>query len=827
MTRLYLRGIDLGGKMNAVNAVRAPRSLRSPIAFVVPNDNTEIDASLKVTVACLVAAGSITGAEAQQSPLPPVTIDAPVTRPRPPAAKPTPEQIRVRNELRRLARERQKQEQAAPKPAANTAGNQPPDRNPYADPAAPYKADRVASPKFTEPLANTPRTVTVLTKEILEDKNATALKEIGRSTAGVTLGTGEGGSAFGDRFSIRGFDARNDVFIDGVRDPGVSIRENFFTEQIEILRGPASSFAGRGTTGGAINIVTKQATDRDFYNAESTLGTDATRRITIDANQVISPTFSMRVDGMFQKADVAGRDYVFDDRWGGLVATKWTPSDSVKITANYIHTDLDALPDFGVPYNKPALAPWTDTGVPRNTFYGFVNRDFQKTKQDIATINGEFQVNDNVTVSNKLREGRSVLNYIGTLPEQNGNPPPPQGFVNLNPQSRYQVTDVTADQTDATIKFDTGPIRNIAVIGSEISRERVSIDSYTGLASEAIGPSAFTGSGSLLNVSVLNPPNLLPFNGTPTLTGNPTVIPVDTKSVYWLETANYRDFLILNGGIRYDDYDVSATKTGKTVALSSGLVNYNAGIVVKPLPFASVYAAYATSANPVGAEIDGTSSTYGGLNPTATINQIFAPQRNKAYEVGTKWELFDRHFLVTAALFRTETENAREVVPTGLPGAGTIVAGNSSYVQGIDIEAAGKITDRWSVLSGLVLMQSDVTKSVVPTDVGDKLANIAHQSFTTLTKYQLTDNLEIGGQAIYASKIYGGTLLAANQGTVLPEHWRFDAFVEYKINKNWTTKFFVNNIFNKTYYDAFYQSAAPFVLIAPGRAAYWIVQAKL
>jgi catecholate siderophore receptor len=826
MTRLYLRGIDLGGKMNAVNAVRAPRSLRSPIAFVAPNDNIQIETSLKVTVACLVAAGSIAGAEAQESPLPPVTIDAPVTRPRPPAAKPTPEQTRVRNELRRLARERQKQEQAAPKPAANTA-NQPPDRNPYADPAAPYKADRAASPKFTEPLANTPRTVTVLTKEILEDKNATTLKEVGRSTAGVTLGTGEGGNAFGDRFFIRGFDARNDVFIDGVRDPGVSIRENFFTEQVEILKGPASSFAGRGTTGGAINIVTKQATDRNFYNAESTLGTDATRRITIDANQVITPTLSMRVDGMFQNADVAGRDYVFDDRWGGLVAAKWTPSGSVKITANYIHTDLHALPDFGVPYNKPALAPWTDTGVSRNTFYGFVNRDFQKTKQDIATINGEFQINDNVTVSNKLREGRSVLNYVGTLPEQNGNPPPPQGFVNLNPQSRYQVTDVTADQTDATIKFDTGPIRNTAVIGSEISRERVSIDSYTGLASEAVGAGAFTGSGALLNVSVFNPPNLLPFNGTPRLTGNPTVVPVDTKSLYLIETANYRDFLILNGGIRYDDYDVSATKAGKTVALSSGLVNYNAGIVVKPLPFASVYAAYATSANPVGAEIDGTSTTYGGLNPTATVNQIFAPQRNKAYEVGTKWELFDRHLLATAALFRTETENARETVPAGRPGAGTIVAGASSYVQGIDLEVAGKITDRWSVFGGLVLMESEVTKSVVPTNVGDKLANVAHQSFTTLTKYQFTDNLEIGGQAIYASKIYGGTLLAANQGTVLPEHWRFDAFVEYKIDKNWSTKVAVNNIFNKTYYDAFYQSAAPFVLIAPGRAAYWIVQAKL
>ena len=820
--------------MNAVNAAREPRSLRLPIVFVGPNNNSESDAPLKITMACLVAAGSIGGAEAQESPLPPVTIDAPVTRPRPPAAKPTPEQIRVRNELRRLARERQ-QQQAAPKPAATPAANLPPDRNPYTDPSAPYKADQLASPKFTEPLANTPKSVTVLTKEILEDQNATALKEIGRSTAGVTLGTGEGGSAFGDRFFIRGYDARNDIFVDGVRDPAVSIRENFFTEQIEILRGPSSTIGGQGTTGGAINIVTKQATDRNFYDAESTIGTDGTRRVTIDANQVISPTFSVRVDGMFQDAAVAGRDYVFDDRWGGLLAAKWTPSDNIKITASYIHTDLNALPDFGVPYNKLALAPWTDTGVPRNTYYGLVNRDFQKTKQDIGTLGAEFQINDQLSISSKFREGQSILNYIGTLPEATN--PYQQGVINLNPQSRYQVTNVTADQTDMTYKFDTGPVKNTTVLGAEFALNRVRIDSYTGLASETLGTSPFTGAGTIPNVSVFNPPNLIPFTASPTLTGNPTTVPLQTNSVYMLQTANYRDFVILNGGVRYDDYNVSASKAGSEIGLVSQLVNYNAGIVIKPLPFASIYAAYATSANPVAAEIDGTSATYGGLNPTSTINQIFGPQRNKAYEVGTKWELFDKHLLATAALFRTETENAREVVPsaTSTPGGvplpanlvpGAIFAGNSSYVQGVDMELAGKITDRWSIMSGLVLMESKVTQSVLPTDIGDKLANIAHQSFTTLTKYQVTDNLDVGGQAIYRSKLYGGTLLAANQGTELPSYWRFDAFIEYKINENWSTKLGVNNIFNKTYYDAFYQSASPFVLIAPGRAAYWKVEAR-
>ena len=309
------------------------------------------------------------GAEAQQSNLPPVSVDAPVARQKPAANAPTPDQVRARNALRRAAK--RQQQQAKPAPAEPTPALAP-DRDRYADPAAPYKGDRLqASGKFPEPLLNTPKSVTVLTKDVIEDKNATTLKQAVLSTAGVTLGTGEGGNAFGDRFFIRGFDARNDVFIDGVRDAGVSVRENFFTEQIEILRGPASSFAGRGTTGGAINIVTKEAqTEKSFYNMDTTFGTDATKRIVLDVNQVINPTFAVRAGGMFQDADVAGRNYVTDNRSGAFLATKWTPIDSVKVTTDYIHTDLHGIPDFGVPYYRPGSATTFEQPVAFTTTAG-------------------------------------------------------------------------------------------------------------------------------------------------------------------------------------------------------------------------------------------------------------------------------------------------------------------------------------------------------------------------------------------------------------------------------------------------------------------------
>jgi len=848
---------------------KAPRSLRFDAALGSIDDGASYSGTKVSAVAGLIAVASFSGAEAQQSNLPPVTVDAPVARPRPATSKPTPDQVRARTALRRAAR-RNQQAQQAPVPFPN-AGGLAADRDPYADPAAPYKGDRLQqSGKFPEPILNTPKSVTVLTKDVLEDKNATSLKSAILSTAGVTLGTGEGGNAFGDRFFIRGFDARNDIFIDGVRDAGVSVRENFFTEQVEILRGPGSSFAGRGTTGGAINIVTKQATTQNsFYNMDTTFGTDRTKRVTLDVNQVISPTLAIRAGGLFQDAGVAGRSYVTDNRDGAFVAGTWKPIDAVKITGNYIHTELTGIPDFGVPYYRPSTAstaggPFPDFGVNRNNFYGFVNRDFFRTGQDIGTINAEVQVTPDLVISNKIRESRSTQNYIGTLPESPTLAPgaPFTAYtLTANPQSRLQITDVFANQTEATYKSVDGlGFKHTTTAGVEYDNERSSIDSYSGLRSElTTGPTSFNGTGSLAGVSVFYPQYTnIPFPTGPTLNGRPTKVGIDTVSGYVMDTANYNDFVSLNGGIRYDDYNINTSgyATNGTIGRQSaefGMPNFNLGLTLKPLPNGSVYAAYATSSNPVGAEFDGTSTAYGGINPVLNggNNQIFGPEKNTAIEIGTKWELFDRHLLVTAALFQTEKENAREaqnvgsataaaaipgcVYPAGTTGnASCITAGAAYRIRGIDLGVGGKITDKWSVFGGLVLMQSEVTQSLAPpanrtlytSNVGLPLANVAHQSFSMLTKYQLTDIWEIGGQAVYRSKVYGGTLLAANQGTSIPSYWRFDAFAEAKIDKNWTVKLFVNNIFDKRYYDALYQSAAPFVLEAPGRAAYLVVSAR-
>ena len=221
-----------------------------------------------------------------------------------------------------------------------------PDSNPYGDPDAPYRAVRSASGLFTEDLLDTPKSITVISDEVLKDLGADTFRDIFRSQPGITLGTGEGGNAFGDRIFIRGFDARNDVYVDGVRDPGVGSRETFAVQQIEIMRGPSSTFGGRGTTGGAVSLVSKKPGEGNWGDVEFTLGTDETRRAVLDVNHEVSDTVAVRFNAMMHESGVAGRDEVYNDRWGLAGAVEWTPTEDLTFGLDYYHLSTEFLPDW-------------------------------------------------------------------------------------------------------------------------------------------------------------------------------------------------------------------------------------------------------------------------------------------------------------------------------------------------------------------------------------------------------------------------------------------------------------------------------------------------
>jgi catecholate siderophore receptor len=722
---------------------------------------------------------------------------------------------------------------ASQAPGGEPSTGAPADANPNAAPGAPYNVTRSANSRLTQPLINTPRTVTAIPKEVIEDKGATSVRELVRTTPGLTLGTGEGGNAFGDRVFIRGFDARNDMYIDGIRESGVSTRETFMTEQVEITKGPAGAISGRGAAGGSVNIVTKQPTQKDFTEFTSMVGSDMTRRLSADVSRNISPDFAVRVNALLHKSNVSGRDHVFDDRYGASLSSVWRPREDFKATFDVYYVKMNAMPDWGVPFDPRTHRPFTESGLNRTNFYGVLNRDFQHNQQAIATQGLEWKVNPFLTITSRTRYGQTITDYVASKPGTPNltNPNPALWTVAATPASRYQVNTTIANVTEATSKFTTGAFDHTLVTGVEAQRERVSQDTYSGLSVEC-NPLCTTG----VTTNLWNPvENLGAVVGSPVRNGAPTHTNVSTLAAYALDTMSWNDRLFINFGGRGDSYSVTRQSfTGAPIKRDDFLFNWNVGVTYKVLPNASVYAAYATSSNPVGSELDGGADDYGGLT---LANSVFRPERNTSLEVGTKWEFFDKRAMFTAAYFETTKRNARETV-------GTVLQDTAAYkIHGLELGATGNLTDQWSVFGGVVLMKSEVTDSALAANLGRPLANIAHTSFNLLTKYRVTEKLTIGAQATYKGPILGGTIAAAwrDAGTVnvggalvatpagyneLPGGWRFDLLSEYQITKTITAKAQVLNVFNATLYDAFYRSANPYVYVAPGRTGYLTLQAK-
>jgi catecholate siderophore receptor len=605
---------------------------------------------------------------------------------------------------------------AEPTPEQKTA-------SPYVDPAAPYKVEKSASGKITEPLANTAKTITAISKEVLEDKGATTVPELARQTPGVTLGFAEGGNAFGNSIYIRGFNARGDIFVDGMRDPGKPSRETFAVEQVEIYKGPGGSIAGRGVTGGAINLISKRPNEAfNFVDVSTTFGTDKTVRTTVDLNQVISPGLAVRGNVLFHDQHVAGRDdHVQDQRCGGFIAATLKPADAFKFTIDYYRYRTDGVPDFGVPFDPRTLLPVTETaGVPRTTWYGDARpgRDFMKNEADIVTGTAEWKVSDDVKVTSKTRVGRTTVDYLASSTEETSisNATPASSWTaTAHNANRLQQTDLIANQTDVTLKFASAGFKHTVVAGVEVSREEVTQRTYQ------------RNGANLPNqlVKLLDPQ---PLSGTAQLAATPNNLtaPVnrllDTTAAYVLDTIKLNPQWTLNAGIRLDHFDRNDTGPHPAVpnpnndangSRQDTFFNWNVGLVYKPIPIAAFYVAYATSTNPVGQELDATQVDYDRL--TVSLAGL-APEQNTAIEAGSKWELFGGHLLATAALFQTTKEHAREPSPLGNPNPPT--ATGEFRVRGVELAAQGKLTERWSVYGGLVVMETEVTDSSTPDTSG-------------------------------------------------------------------------------------------------------------
>ncbi|WP_411819312.1 TonB-dependent siderophore receptor [Hyphococcus formosus] len=687
--------------------------------------------------------------------------------------------------------------------------------NPFADPEAPYKIDRSSSSKLTEDLLDTAKSIAVLPKELIEDSGARTFRDVVRTQPGVTIGTGEGGNAFGDRIFIRGFDARNDVYIDGVRDPGVVSREIFAVEQIEILKGPSGAFAGRGSTGGAVSLVSKAPQFNNFGDLEASYDTENSVRLTGDINHVLTDKLAIRVNGLFHDGETAGRDEVYNDRWGAAAAILFTPTENLALSFDYYHLETQDMPDFGVPYDVDNNEPFQ---VDRNNFYGLVNRDFRETFANVYTGKVEYSPSEIATIKSVVRYGKTGNSYVVSAPERpdTTDPDPANWTVRANPKNRNSVNDYFANQTDATVDINTGGLEHTIVAGFEISHETIENRPFGFLDSE--DPS--TGleiSPSTVFQNLYNPDPFVAWPFPVEESGAYSIADIKSDALYFLDTIKFNEAFSLFGGMRYDFYRIDVESVGGRSAgeysNNSNFLNWHLGAVYKPAENASIYASYGSSSNPSGEQVDGLGDSYGGI--TASTENL-DPERNKSIEIGAKWNVFDEHLALTAAVYRTNKTDARV---QGVDGVFTLEG--EQRVQGVELGFSGQVTKQWSVHGGLSLLEAEITASPDPTQIGARLPNVAETSFNLLTRYQVSSRFHLGGQATYEGERVGGSV--ADRGTAIPGYWRFDAFGGYRVTDNVEVSFNLVNATDKVYYDALYRSGTPFAYVAPGRSAMFTI----
>lgn len=679
-----------------------------------------------------------------------------------------------------------------------------PNLTPHQDPVAPYKVDRSASGKLTEDLVDTPKTVTILTKDVVDDLGATNFRDLMRTQTGVTLGTGEGGNAYGDRIFIRGFEARNDVYIDGVRDPGVGAREVFGVEQFEILKGPNSTIGGRGTTGGAVSLISKTPLNSAFQDLEVSVGDDGTRRATLDLNQMFGDG-GVRLNLMKHEGGVAGRNAVFNDRWGAALAGVYDLTDALRLSADYYHLTTDEMPDFGVPYDLANNRPFD---IDRNNFYGVAARDFRQTFADIGTLKADYALSPKIGLHTLYRVGQTKNAYTASAPE---GPNAVLRTVNANPKRRDAITDTWASQSYVDVAFDTGPLSHTLVAGFEASGEEI-VNRGRAFVECAVLPCTGTGAAVVQNLDKPNPyvARGVVDNG---VTSRSTTA-VDTSAFYAIDTIKLGERWLLLAALRHDRYDIDFTQltvaTGAvtTRSNSTDFWNGNIGLTFKPTPASSLYAAYGTSSNPSGEQLDSTALDYGGLDPrTASLD----PEENRSVEIGGKWNLAGEHLSLTAAAYQITKTNARVAL-----NATTVLLAGEQEVKGFEVSAFGAITPRWQVFGGYNWMTAEITDSPTIAQIGAKFPNVPERSGSLTSKYAVTDQLSLGATVTQNSRRYGGTVTALN--TSIPGFTRLDLFGTYRVNRHIQIDFNILNLTDEVYYDALYRSATPFTYIAPGRS---------
>ncbi|WEF31658.1 catecholate siderophore receptor Fiu [Pseudoduganella chitinolytica] len=687
-----------------------------------------------------------------------------------------------------------------------------------------FKADRAGSMKYTEVLVNTPQTITVITKELIEQQGAQTLTEALRNTPGVgAFFLGENGNTnTGDAIFMRGFDSSSSIYVDGVRDMGSISRDVFNVEQIDVLKGPAGTDSGRGNPTGSINMNSKQAQLRDAQSASVKFGSGRQKRATADLNRVLNEESgtAFRLNLVAQDNGNPARDVVENKRWGVAPTLAVGLNGKTRLHLSYLHVKQNNIPDGGVPtiglpgYRSPtpdrpylSNAPMVD---PRG-FYGVLT-DHDDVTADMATVRVEHDFSPTLKLQNTARYGKTKQDYLLTAfmgSATNLLSPNPADLATWTLARgtrtvKDQDNKILTNQTVLTAEFDTGTLKHTMVAGLEFINEKQTTVGYINL-------------GGLDPVQLYYPNPAIPARDlNPVRSGAGTSGSTDTQALYVFDTVKLDERWMVHAGVRADHYNTDyfgttattttppggkpvTTLTSTTLTSKETLVNGKLSVLFKPTPDSSVYATVATSQQPPGGNAFSLSAS-----ANSAQNPNYDPQKTTTKEIGTKWEFLKGKLAVNGAIYDTTVRNEIEQDPTN---SSVYYQTGKKNVKGVEISVTGEVARNWLVSAGYTHMKTEVENGKIVTAAGvNQLSYTPKDSFTSWTSYTLPFGLKIGGGARYQGKLLRGTDGAVGTPAYAESYWVADAMAEYAINKNIDLRLNVYNLADKEYVAAINKS---------------------
>ncbi|WP_313048465.1 TonB-dependent receptor [Pseudomonas soli] len=571
-----------------------------------------------------------------------------------------------------------------------------------------------------------------------------------------------------DSLRIRGFDASNDFYLDGVRDDSQYTRDLHNIERVEVLKGPAAVLYGRGSQGGIVNRVSKAPEHGRRSTIEAQGGSQDLRSLYADLSADPSDTFSLRLNlGNEDKNS-------FRDGIDGNHRQLFAPSMSWQITpelnwlVQYEYSRYDRTPDRGIPGNPLTGRP---ADVSRKTTYGDTQRDYINDRAESLRSRLNYELNDQW----QLRHTFSLF----TLESDFDNTyltayRPATGLVD---RQRWQQ-DLSTRNLYNTVELEghveTFGLEHTLLVGLEMGEQR-----RNSLLSQGVGVPSVPLQGATASQQ---------HNGTMRVSSN-NHTDVESRGIYLQDQIRLNDQWQLLAGVRFDKFEVDTTNKLRNISEKQKDNSFSPriGVVYTPWQDHSFYASWSKTYSPVGGGLIGiTPGAAGNANQTD-------PEQTRQKEIGVKSEWFNERLSTTLAIYELELYNRRTRDPLNPE---LIQLSGLQRSRGLELTATGNVVGNWYVRGGIGLQDATIVKDNNGQQ-GNRINDVAKRNASLFVTWKP----ELGWYAETGLTLVGDRY-ADNQNTViLPGYGRWDALAGYRTH-DWDVRAALSNITDKTYYSS-------------------------